>query len=204
VDLLSFVRSQLPLPPARVLEIGCGSGDLALALAESGYDVVAIDPEAPSGPIFRRSTLEELDDPGPFTAVLASRSLHHVEDLRRGVEKIARLAALVVLEEFAWDRLDDPTLAWWRGQLRVTAESEGPGSRAEWEEEHRGLHGFAALRRELDRCFDEVHFGWQPYVYRYLRSPASEQLERALIEADAIRALGFRYVGRRRGEPPNG
>jgi SAM-dependent methyltransferase len=204
VDLASFVRSRLPPPPARVLEVGCGRGDLAAALAVAGYDVTAIDPEAPAGPIFRQVTLEELDDPGPFDAVVAARSLHHVHDLQQALEKIAALAPLLVVEEFAWDRLDGPTADWWLAQRRVSADPKGPGSAAEWEEEHRGLHGYAALRRELDRSFDEVFFEWQPYLYRYLGGPVSEQLERALIEAGAIRALGFRYVGARRLDPPNG
>jgi SAM-dependent methyltransferase len=198
VDLLSFVRSRLPPPPARVLEVGCGGGALASRLDAAGYEVTAIDPEAPRGSIFRRVTLEDFDEPGPFAAAVASLSLHHLPDLRNGIEKIAGLAPLVVVEEFAWDRLDQPTADWWLAQRRVTADPKGPGSTAEWEEEHRGLHGYAALRDGLDRCFDEVFFEWQPYLYRYLGGPVSEALERALIEADAISALGFRYVGERR------
>jgi len=42
----AFVRGALPPPPARVLEVGAGSGELAAALREAGYDVVAIDPAA--------------------------------------------------------------------------------------------------------------------------------------------------------------
>ena len=54
--------------------MGCGSGELALALDVAGYDMVAVDPKAPDGPIFRRTTIEELDEPGPFDAVVASFS----------------------------------------------------------------------------------------------------------------------------------
>jgi SAM-dependent methyltransferase len=204
VDLASFVRSRLPPAPARVLEVGCGRGELASALASAGYDVTAIDPEAPEGAIFRRVTLEDFEDDDPFDAVVASRSLHHIGDLRRATQKIAELGPLLVLEEFAWDRLDEPTADWWLAQRRVVADPKGPGSAAEWEEEHRGLHGYATLREELDRCFDEVFFAWEPYLYRYLGGPVSEQLERALVVAGAIRALGFRYVGTRRFDPPNG
>ena len=43
-DVIAFVRAALPAPPARVLEVGAGDGELSVALAAAGYDVVAIDP----------------------------------------------------------------------------------------------------------------------------------------------------------------
>jgi SAM-dependent methyltransferase len=55
-----FVRSQLPPPPARVLEVGCGSGELAFALSAGGWRVIAVDPEAPDGEPFVRAAVEEL------------------------------------------------------------------------------------------------------------------------------------------------
>src|SRR5438445_12713907 len=51
VDLVSFVLAALPPPRARVLEVGCGAGALARAVDNAGYRVLAIDPEAPEGPI---------------------------------------------------------------------------------------------------------------------------------------------------------
>ena len=45
-----FVLDQVGLPPDRVLEVGCGEGELAHALARAGYSVTAIDPQAPEGP----------------------------------------------------------------------------------------------------------------------------------------------------------
>jgi SAM-dependent methyltransferase len=142
--LVDFVLSQLPAPPGRVLEIGCGEGELARALSESGYDVVAIDPEAPEGAIFRRATIEAFDEPGPFDAVVASRSLHHVHELGAALDKIFRLLrGPLILNEFAWDRREPMT--------------------PEWEEEHEGLHGDGAMRAELDQRFEERFFEWRPY-----------------------------------------
>ncbi len=60
-------------------------------MADAGYDVVAIDPDAPDGEIFRRTTIEAFDDPGPFDAVVASLSLHHVHDLGAALDKLVRL-----------------------------------------------------------------------------------------------------------------
>jgi SAM-dependent methyltransferase len=144
MELTEFVLSQLAPPPRRVLEIGCGDGELARALSECGYDVVAIDPEAPAGAIFRRTTIEEFDDPGPFDAVVASRSLHHVHDLGGMLDKLVRLLdGPLILNEFAWDRREPMT--------------------PEWEKEHRGLHGYGTMRAELDARFEERFFEWRPY-----------------------------------------
>ena len=141
---IDFVLSQLPPAPRRVLEIGCGDGELARALTERGYVVVAIDPEAPDGPIFRRTTIEDFADPGSFDAVVASLSLHHVHDLGAALDKVVRLLrGPLILNEFAWDRLEPMS--------------------PEWEEEHAGLHGYGVMRAELDARFEERFFEWRPY-----------------------------------------
>jgi SAM-dependent methyltransferase len=166
VDVTAFVLSQLPPVPARVLEIGCGEGELARALAAERYDVVAIDPEAPDGPIFRRTTIEAFDEPGRFDGVVASRSLHHVEDLGGVLDKLVRLLrGPLILNEFAWDRRKPMT--------------------REWKEEHVDLHGYAQMRRELDARFEERFFEWRPYPvdgeevpglgFRYVGTPQDRQ-----------------------------
>ena len=143
-----------------MLEVGCGDGGLARALADAGYDVLAIDPEAPDGEIFRRTTLEGFDEPSPFDAVVASLSLHHVHDLGAGLDKVVRLLeGPLILNEFAWDRREPMT--------------------PEWEEEHEGLHGYGAMRAELDARFEEQFFEWLPYS----------------VDGVDVPGLGFRYVG---------
>jgi SAM-dependent methyltransferase len=160
VELIDFVLSQLPPAPARVLEVGCGKGDLALALDAGGYDVVAIDPEAPQGAIFRRTTIEAFDDADSFDVVVASLALHHVDDLGGVLDKlVAMLRGPLILNEHAWDRLQPMT--------------------REWEEEHAGLHGYAAMRTELDSRFEERYFEWRPYP----------------VDGEEVPGLGFRYVG---------
>ena len=136
---------------------------------------------------------------------MAGFSLHHIRDLDAGLDKIARLlppGGVLVVDEFAWDRLDETTLDWLYGQRRALAAAghgEAPASQDElrrrWEAEHLGLHGFAALREGLDARFDERKFEWVPYLHRTLAGVATEVLEQALIDAGAIQALGFRYAG---------
>jgi hypothetical protein len=203
MDFTAFALSQLPPPPQRVLEVGCGrAGGVAPGLVAAGYDALAIDPEAPTGPLYRRTTLEELDDPGPFDAVVAGRVLHHVHPLGPALDKLARLAPLLVLDEFAWNHIDEATVDWYEGHHRVLiaagVDPKGPPNLTEWRSRHRDLHPFEKLRGEIDARYEERHFEWRPYFYRWLGGPATEPLEESLIDAGVIRPIGFRYAGVRR------
>jgi SAM-dependent methyltransferase len=165
-----------------VLEVGCGRGSLSLALDAAGYDVVAVDPEAPEGRIFRRTAIEELDEPGPFDAIVAAFSLHHVEDLDVVLDKLRGLLdGVLIVDEFGWDLLDDATAK----QYDLDME--------EWRDEHADLHRFEQLRDGLNARFTERHFAWGLYFSRHL--DADEDEERELIAAGKIRPLGFQYVG---------
>ena len=208
MGLHGFVAEQLPSAPARVLEVGCGRGHLARAIAESGYEVLAIDPDAPAGDLFQAVTLEQFADPGPFDAVVASLALHHVADLPGALDKIVSLlrpTGSLIVNEHAVDRLDEPTARWYlekRAVIRPDAPRSLEQCLHEWEEDHAGLHGYAAMRKELDRRFTERFFAWMPYLYGELAGAVTDLEERALIDAGAIQATGFRYVGERQLNEP--
>lgn len=98
--------------------------------------------------------------------------------------------------------MDEPTLDWLYGQRRAlgaAGHGEAPASldevRAEWEAAHLGIHGYDALRLELDARFEELGFVRTPFLHRLLGGVATEVLEQALIDAGAIQALGFRWAG---------
>jgi SAM-dependent methyltransferase len=196
-----FVASALPPVPARLLEVGCGAGDLARSLAARGYDVTAIDPHAPDGPLFQQVTLEDFTDPEPFDAVVASTSLHHIHDLAAALEKIRGLlrpGGVLVLNEFGWDRVDARTASW--------AESRLPPDEAKvvtdflngWNTEHAELHTSVAMRQALDAAFIRRSFEWVPFLAEHeIERPDLAAEELALIESGGINAVGFRYVGER-------
>jgi SAM-dependent methyltransferase len=217
-----FVLGNIGDSPTRVLEVGCGEGELALALARAGHSVTAIDPQAPEGPIFRRVRIEEFTDPAQFDHVVAILSLHHVEDLGMAVSNMAdllRAGGTLVVVEFAWDRIDEATAEWALERLPVASLSEKSswlgrrcqewargGARetrapaesyfAEWASEE-GFHSSRRIRDELGRRFVERLFEWVPYLYPDLREDVSESDESAAIVAGTINATGFRYVGTR-------
>jgi SAM-dependent methyltransferase len=202
-----FVTEQVGAPPARVLEVGCGEGELAHALARAGHSVTAVDPRAPEGPIFRRVSIEEFSDPDPFDCVVAVLSLHHVEDLGSALDRIASLlhpGGTLVVVEFAWDRIDGATAEWSLERLPALPPSaasswlmrccRGQRCAAEWAAEQ-GLHSSRRMRDELGRRFVERLFEWVPYLYQDLDEGTSEAVESAAIEAGDINATGFCYVG---------
>jgi SAM-dependent methyltransferase len=202
MHLTDFVLAHLPSVPARVLEVGCGGGDLARALDAAGHEVVAIDPEAPEGRLFRRVTLEDFAEPGPFDAVVASRSLHHLPGLGEAVDRIAALVqpgGTFVVNDFAKERLEGPTAEWYYERRRALAAAGGKHAPGTFEEclhaEHADIHAYEDMRRELDLRFGERYFAWVPYLHEELGEVVSEELERALVDSGAIQATGFRYVG---------
>jgi 2-polyprenyl-3-methyl-5-hydroxy-6-metoxy-1,4-benzoquinol methylase len=186
VDVTEFVLAELSPPRARVLEVGCGEGELARALAAAGHRVLAIDPEAPEGPLFRRTTIENLDDTGSFDAAVASRSLHHVHDLALGLDKVVaalRPGGLFIVDDFAWERLDADSARLVGIDLQ------------EWREEHADLHTSKAMLAGLEARFTARALGRGPYLYREARQLVDEAMECELIESGRLGAIGFRYVG---------
>jgi SAM-dependent methyltransferase len=187
------VRGALPDPPARVLEVGAGDGELAAFLSGAGYDVVAIDPAA-AEPAVRRVALHELDEPpASFDAALAVVSLHHVEPLE---ESCGRLAVLVrpggtlVIDEFDVARFDDRAARWWLGHSGHEADM------LEGVRDH--LHPVARLCAALDPWFALGEPVPGPYLHRWDLPPGLREAEERLIAAGELPAVGARLVGVRR------
>ena len=93
------IEAVLAVAPDRVLEVGCGEGELAERLTALAPEVVAVD-QSPRmveltrarGVDARVADIQELpfaDD--SFDAVLAAWMLYHVADLDRGLSELARV-----------------------------------------------------------------------------------------------------------------
>jgi hypothetical protein len=203
-DFATFVLSQLPPVPARILEVGCGEkGGVAPQLVDAGYEVLAIDPEAPEGPSYRRISLEELDDPGPFAAVVAGRVLHHVHPLEPAIDKLVALGPLLILDEFAPERVRGNAQDWYERQHRALRlagqEPQGPSDLDDWRAKHPDVHPSHVLLATLRARYRETLYEPGPYLYRWLGGVATEKLEETLIGAGAIEPIGWRWVGTSEG-----
>jgi hypothetical protein len=196
----TFVLNQLPPAPRRVLEVGCGrEGGVVAELAAAGYDATGVDPDAPDGERFVRTRFQDLD--GEWDAVVAGRVLHHVDPLDEGLDLLASFAPLIVVDEFAFDRIDRPAQEWYEGQHRMLrasgAEPKGPPDLDEWRRRHPGLHPHDVVLAGLRARYDELELEWLPYLWRWLEGPGSRELEQTLVDAELVPAIGYRWAGAR-------
>lgn len=200
-ELLSFVRAGLPAPSSRVLEIGAGDGELARALRDDGYEVLAIDPE-PRGEGVRAVALIDLDEPAAaFDAAVAVTSLHHVEPLEASVERLASLlrpGGVLVVDEFDVGTFDEPAAEWWLRQRRALGGAPEK-SAAELVAEHRShLHPLTKVVAALEPHFEVGTPAYGPYLYRWNLAESLRHMEVAAIAGGEIPAVGARLVARLR------
>ena len=196
-----FVLSALPAPPARVLEVGAGAGELAAALTQAGFEVVAIDPVSES-PDVRAVALHELADAmGSFDAAVAVVSLHHVEPLEESCSHLGGLVrpgGVLVIDEFDVGRFDDRAARWMIDARGDTLEEDHRDPDVLVAELREHLHDLARIRSELEAWFLFGEPVRGPYLYRWGLPPGHREPEEELIASGRLPATGARLVGTRR------
>jgi len=105
----------------KILEVGCGDGELAERLASAGHFVTALDPSLEDadrvsklGVHYIERDLENFDG-GPFDAVIFNASLHHVSPLDVALKHTDSLLGpegLLILDEADLVAPDEQTAAW--------------------------------------------------------------------------------------------
>jgi SAM-dependent methyltransferase len=199
--VLGFVRATLPATPARVLEVGAGSGELAAALTQAGYDVVAIDPASESADV-RATALHELDEPAAsFDAAVAVLSLHHVEPLEESCRHLGRLVrpgGVLVIDEFDVQRFDERAARWLIDAHGPTHPHEDRDPEALVAELREHLHSLDGIRAALGEWFALGEPVRSAYLYRWDLPPGHREREEELVAAGRLPATGARLVGRRR------
>jgi len=129
-ETLRFLERHLPQAPSRVLEVGCGNGDVSIALASRGYDVTGLDaalPESatlhptataapPGQPRWVEADFLFFEEEESYDAVLFTRSLHHMVPVGKALSRAAALlrpGGRFLAEEFAFDRVNIQTARWY-------------------------------------------------------------------------------------------
>ncbi|MBC6457348.1 class I SAM-dependent methyltransferase [Actinomadura sp. HBU206391] len=229
-EQLTFLSDRLPPPPARILDAGCGRGELAVALSALGYEVTAIDtdPEAVAAAEARGAPVTRADiadhDDEPFDVVLFSLSLHHVESLSRAMARVRALlrpGGTLIADEFAWDRADHQTAAWFYDTAALLGDCHMLRSRVHddriadplrrWTHRHRDedpMHPGAVM---IDAITAELELGEVtrgPYLHRYLGGFLTgdagagllgtlRDIERRRVRDGTLAAVGLRLLAHR-------
>lgn len=190
----------------RVLDVGCGRGELAAALARAGHEVVALDVRLPE----HRATAPGLTylqedflrfDAEPFDALVFVGSLHHIAPLERAVEQAHRLlvpGGLLIADEFSIEAPDALTARWYyevQGLLAAAGRypperlrgnaSDEPLARWRAEHTHEGepLSEGRQMREAIRRRFELLDVQERPYLYRYIGGGVAHACEPHVAEA---------------------
>jgi len=198
---------------ASLLEIGCGRGEVAELLGNSGYRVLALDadPEA----VARARELDvdarlaawpEYSGPG-VDAIVFTRSLHHIGPLDAALERAQALLhprGMLLIEDFAFGTADSATIDWFVTLLRTeraaallqpvvhqfvtqlltTADPHVAWHRADSHD----IHDIETMRSAVSRHFTESQLESVPYLYRYLVPVLADTTAAAEWVASTLRA----------------
>jgi SAM-dependent methyltransferase len=191
-----FLLAELGPAPKRVLEVGCGSGEVAACLQAAGHRVVGVDADASAirsacarGLDARQTAWPDFHDTARYEAIVFTRSLHHLQPLDACVKHAASLLSeqgLALVEDFAFSDATPKTIAWFYNLL-LMANARGwfdlstgancfagrllaDGASA-WQHDHvSGIHSAGAMAAALRRWLTIERVDVAPYLFRYVET----------------------------------
>jgi len=188
-ETLAFLDAHLGPRPLRVLEVGCGAGEVAAALLERGHTLLALEADTASAERARARGVDVCAarfpeggvPPGPFDAVFLGRVLHHLPALDAALDALHACLSrggVLCVEDYAWERVERPTAAWVQSLLADLA-ARGGRPQDDWDLARdplaawvartgdEGLHSAATMEHALARRFELAHVEDAPYAYRW-------------------------------------
>ena len=111
-----FLMKNVNLMKSRILEVGCGKGELLLMLQKIGVDILGIDPDddairhaVQQGANIIKSEITDISE-DYFDCVLFTRSLHHISTLNETIshaKTIMKKEGILLCEEFDYKNVSE-------------------------------------------------------------------------------------------------
>lgn len=209
-ETLTFILENIPSEPLRILEIGCGDGDLAKRLGELGHEVSAIDSEVTAvqeamrlGVNAKVVNFPDYDDE-PFDVILFTRSLHHIRPLKPALERAQNLlktSGLLIVEDFAFNDTSEYAAAWFYRLLKLLDSCnalllakdsfgrkllKGGGDLSLWREHVHEINTAREVSQAISERFEILHTTCAPYLYRYVSTMVQENERNRQIISDVL------------------
>ena len=182
----NFILENLDPNGLRILEVGCGDGDVALSLQRAGVWVEAIDTdrEAIEKALDKGVNAAEIDfldfNDDLFDAIIFTRSLHHIHHLEIAIQhakKLLKPTGKLILEEFAVESIDEKTARWYYDMIDSLSNSglikesreQTNSPLEEWKSEHKHeppLNTGVSMINEVEKVFENVEIVRNAYLYR--------------------------------------
>jgi SAM-dependent methyltransferase len=200
-ETVHFIAGHAP-SGAQLIEVGCGAGEVAVALMERGIKVTGIESDPDRIAVARSRGVDVIAGRWPDVdvpradVVVFTRSLHHIAGLGAAVahaKELLGVLGLLLVEDFAFESADAATVDWFRsvvaegiaqGVLRAVPEEFATRVMAAddaleaWHEDHdHDLHGWPEMANAVADRFSQISVSEVPYLYRYLIPVAEDSPE---------------------------
>jgi SAM-dependent methyltransferase len=161
----------------RLLDVGCGTGELGVAARSEGHEVVPVEPDPEMAALAEerlgRVVMGGLPDlplaDDGFDSVVASFVLNHVDDPRAGARELARVGAPGgVVRASIWGTTPPPQAVMWSALLDGAGAVREPSPRLPLDKDfERSPDGLAGILVEAGLAV--VHAGTASWTWRIHR-----------------------------------
>lgn len=184
-NTFKYTRKFITSKDVRVLEVGCGEGDLGLELMKLNIDFVAIDidREAIKLALSKGVNAQCIDflqfKDRAFDVILFTRSLHHMHDLNKAINHaklLLKKEGKLIIEEFDFKKIDINTARWYYDMTSIMTLFAGKeptdyikNPTESWENEHchePELNSGEIMTRSIEDSFKLISKDHNAYLFR--------------------------------------
>lgn len=189
-ETLKFVQKFITKSGLRILEVGCGSGDLAVELMKTGIALTALDTDknAVESAVNKGVPAKHLDflsfKDDSFDLIIFTRSLHHIHNLKKALDHsklLLKRGGKLIIEDFDLEMIDLNTSRWYYDTISILSTIIQEEKFSEyikdpikaWKDDHYHkppLHSGKEMVKNIEAKFSVIKIERNAYLYRSICS----------------------------------